>query len=246
MQSEWMKTRRSAAFWLSVTGGFFLPVMFLIGFLLKHHHIDQLGLNSNAWMALASKLWQFRGLLLLPMGIVLAASLIMQIEYRNNGWKQLHTTPQSPLTIFSAKLLTLILMTLTCFLYFNTGMLLAGVLPSLIFTGRLPKANFPVYDLVSLNAKFFLAALPILTFQYLLSLLFKNFLVPIGIGILLIIASLLLLEVWEHAYWIPYAYCQMIVMNIHPEMNIYYPAAAYSIIFTVAAYICYHLKQTKG
>lgn len=52
------------------------------------------------------------GSFLLPMGLILATSLITQMEFRNNTWKQLHTTPQKYSTIFTAKFIVIIGLTL--------------------------------------------------------------------------------------------------------------------------------------
>ena len=248
LQSEWLKTRRSAASWLCLGGGFFLPLMFLIGFLTRHFDLNNAG-PGNAWLTLASRLWHFMAILLLPLGIVLAASLIVQLEYRNNGWKQLHTTPQHYATIFSAKLLTIILMVLKFFIFFNTGMLVAGLLPTLIFSGRLPDSPLPVVQLLKLNAKFFIACLPILTLQYLLSLLFRNFLAPIGIGLLMVIGALILLETWELAWINPYCYSPMMVLapqKLPQSVSVYWMAAAYAATFTGVAFVLYRFRNVKG
>ena len=39
--------------------------------------------------------WEFMGFFLLPIGVILTTSLVTQLEFRSNTWKQLHTTPQS-------------------------------------------------------------------------------------------------------------------------------------------------------
>ena len=48
--------------------------------------------------------------------------------------------------------------------------------------------------------------LPIVAAQYLISLRYKNFLVPVGIGFLSWVGALAALP-WKHAYGIPYTYC---------------------------------------
>lgn len=248
LSSEWLKTRRSAASWLCLAGGLFLPLLFLTGLLLKGIHLNSAS-GGNAWMGLAYRLWHFMGILLLPVGIVLAASLLLQIEYRSNGWKQLHTTPQSHARIFAAKGLALLLLTLKFFLFFNIGMLVAGILPTVVFSGRMPDDPFPLRGLLLLNAKFFLACLPVLTLQFGLSLLFRNFLVSVGIGLLLVIGALLLVEAWDGAWILPYSYSPMLVLfgkAIPSPVDMGWLAAGYSVLFTGVAYLLYRFRGAKG
>jgi hypothetical protein len=247
MQAEWLKTRRSAASWLCLAGGFFLPVLFLLGCLTRHQYLDAMG--PQAWIGYATRMWQYMGILLLPSGIVLAASLIMQVEYRSNSWKQLHTMPLDHSTIFFSKLFIIVLMTLKFFVFFNVGMLLSGIIPNLLFAGRLPADPFPVADLLRLNAAFLVACLPIIAVQFLLSLLFRNFLVSVGVGLLLVIGALLLMEGWKYVWLFPYAYSPLLVMKsqtLPAGVNAQVLAAAYSVIFTAVAYVLYRLSPSRG
>lgn len=249
LQSEWLKTKRSAASWLCLFGGFFLPLLYFIGLLKNHQTLDDPSVEINGWILYSKRLWQFMGILLLPMGIVLAASLLAQTEYRNNTWKQLHTTPQSYATIFFAKFITILLMTVKFFVFFNLGMLLTGIIPSLIFKGSLPEDPLPVMYLLKTNAKMFITCLPIIALQYLLSTLFKNFLVPIGLGLLTVIASLILLEGWKYAWLIPYSYGPILSMQRNDIMvggNIYWLAIGYFITFMLSAYVLYRNQKAKG
>lgn len=249
LQSEWLKTKRSAASWLCLAGGFFLPLLFLIGNLKNHQTLDGPSIKMNGWVLYAARLWQFMGIFLLPMGIVLAASLLAQTEYRNNTWKQLHTTPQSYTVIFSAKFTAILLMTLKFFVFFNVGMLITGVIPSLIFNGRFPEDPLPVAHLLKINGQMFLCCLPIIALQYLLSNLFSNFLVPVGIGLLAVIGSLILIEVWKYAWLSPYSYSAILAMkarNLQGAANIYMLAVVYFGVFMTAAYLLYRTKKAKG
>lgn len=249
VQSEWLKTRRSAASWLCIAGGAFLPLMFLIGNLINHRYLAAVPGAPNAWTMYATQLWQFMGIFLLPFGIVLAASLMTQIEFRNNTWKQLHTTPQGYTTIFSAKLSVILLMVAKFFIFFNAGLLLSAVIPALVFSGRLPADDLPAAFLLRLNGRFFLCCLPIVALQYLLSLLFRNFLVPVGIGLLLVIGSLILIETWKYAWVSPYSYTQLMVIGAKKapaSVSVYRLSAAYAGVFTLAAYVLYRLKKSKG
>ena len=165
---------------------------------------------------------------LLPMGVILASSLITQMEYKNNTWKQLHTTPQSYTTIYFAKLLVIILLTIQFFIFFNIGILLSGILPCLIFDGNFSIQQIPIMFFIKGNMKFFIACLPIIALQYLISLKFKNFLIPIGVGLLALIGTLIALK-WKYIYLSPFSYGilninlgRKIPINIHLLALIYF------------------------
>jgi hypothetical protein len=245
LQSEWLKTKRSAASWLCLFGGFFIPLIFLIVFLKNHASINAYYPMANVWTAHFLNLWQGMANFLLPMGVILASSLITQMEYKNNTWKQLHTTPQSYSTVFLAKFSVIVLMVLKFFLFFNIGILLSGIIPSLIFDHRFPVQSVPVMVFLKVNGKLFLACLPIIAIQYLISLKFKNFLVAIGAGLLGLIGSLIGIS-WKYIFVSPYAYCAMLVMGPRKEYNPQLAAAVYFVIIMLVSYFIYIRKKEKG
>src|SRR5215213_2440672 len=109
-QAEWLKRKRSLASWLVLVGAFFTPAIILTSRIKNHAALPGLYLSEDFWRRSWNQSWESMGVFLLPIGIILATGLIAQIEYRNNTWKQLHTTPQALTTIFSAKLLVILIM----------------------------------------------------------------------------------------------------------------------------------------
>lgn len=249
IQSEWLKTKRSAASWLCLIGGTFIPVIFLIGMIKDQHTIDMHEGVSNAWTYFFFQVWQYMQVFILPMGLILATSLITQVEYRNNTWKIVHTAPQSYLHVFAAKFIVLLGMTGLFFIYFNATWLLAGIAPSLIFDGHFPPVEFPWEQFFSSNWKILLTCLPVLSLQFLLSLHFRNFLVSIGAGLLLLIASLILAGQWEYAYVIPYTYSSYSVMGdpvFLEKIHMYAWSVGYFVLFLSGSYVLYNTNRAKG
>ncbi len=251
-QSEWLKTRHSLAAWLVILGGFFIPAIMLSVRVVYAHTLTEDGLAPRFWEDIFSKCWQMMALLLLPMGIILATTLIAQLEFRNNTWKQLHTTPQYLTTIFLAKLAVVLLMLIQLFLLFNIGIYVAGVVPHLLFNVALPRQAFPFDFFLQKNARFFVDCLPIVALQYLISLQFKNFLVPLSAGIGMMVASLTAVE-WQYGYYIPYTYCPLNFFllrstetTIDKSVNIHAWAVGYFVLFTIASYILYLNQKEKG
>lgn len=243
LQSEWIKTKRSAASWLCIIGGFFIPLIYFIGFLKDKKSINDYKLDI--WQTLFNLIWQNMAIFLLPMGVILATSLITQIEYKNNTWKQLHATPQTYTNIFIAKFSVIILMTIKFFIFFNIGIILCGITPTILFDIHLPKENIPVMYFIKENIKYFITCLPIIAIQYLISLKFKNFLVPIGFGLLGLVGSLIG-NSWKYIFISPFSYCAMTIIQAERDFNVFQFSSIYFIIIMLISYYLYITKKEKG
>ena len=187
---------------------------------------------------------------LLPMGVILATSLITQNEFRNNTWKQIHATPQHLSVIFFAKLSVIIVMLLQFFVIYNIGIYLAGVVPGLFYSDvAWPTQDYPFADMIRTNATYFLSSLPVVAVQYLISMQFKNFLIPLGTGIALLISALVALS-WKYAYLHPYSYSGLTLItgmgDEEPPVNASMWALGYFALITTCAYILYIMKKEKA
>lgn len=204
-RAEILKTKRTSSFWLSILGAAFIPVILFIALLTSD--ADK-GLVQEPWTRFFNMGWQILSVFLLPMYIILVSTLITQIEFRNNTWKQVFASPQSLGNIFFSKFLTIHLMIIFCFLLFNLFMILSAV------TGNLFNSKYTFLEhsidwerLLTLNFKTYISILGITAIQYWLSLRFKNFIAPVGIGLALVIGSIVALNVhWVHIYKYPYSF----------------------------------------
>jgi hypothetical protein len=248
-QSEWLKKKHSAASWLTLIGGFFIPAIILVSRLTDFMFLYSINASDHAWEFLYNRSWQFMAIFLLPMGVILATSLVTQLEFKNNAWKQLCATPQSLSTIFFAKLAVILIMMLQFFVLFNIGIYLSGAIPSLLKGIPYPKEPFPFLPFLKGNGKFFIDCLPIIALQYLISLQFKNFLVPIGAGFALYVASMISLF-WKYGYWLPYSYCALNFSGrnnkIDQSVNFHFWAIGYFVAFAIISYILYITRKEKG
>ncbi|MBB1284547.1 ABC transporter permease [Flavisolibacter sp. BT320] len=205
-QAELLKTKRTAAFWFSIFGAAFIPTILFIALLTDGNAGKSLA--ADPWRKFFNMGWQILSVFLLPMYVILVTTLITQIEFRNNTWKQVFSSPQSVGTIYFSKALTIHLMILFTFLLFNLLMFLSAVMaslfkPQLTFLER--SADWSL--LARLNSKIYLSLLGISAIQYWLSLRFKNFIVPVGIGLALLISSIVALNLqWKHIAKHPYAF----------------------------------------
>ena len=248
--AEWIKKRRSFSSWLVLIGSFFVPVILILLLIVYPKQLIGLHASGHFWQHLFQKAWQFMSFMLLPMGIVLAVSLITQLEFKNNSWKQVHSTPVSYSSIYFSKLAVLLVMLLQLFVLFNVGIYLSGVIPSLLNS----KTIFPNYTIDPIyflreNANYFIICLPMVALQYIISLQFKNFLIPVGAGLALVVGGLIALT-WKYIYMIPSAYTAIYFLqekDNHPPLhNLQYWSLGYFVLFILLGYLLYVIKKEKG
>ncbi|HEV7642518.1 MAG TPA: ABC transporter permease [Pyrinomonadaceae bacterium] len=252
-QSEWLKTKRSLAFWMVVIGGFFTPSIVIAARLFHYDKLQQIYSSDDFWNLLWKNSWESMALFFLPLGAILSTSLITQIEYKNNTWKQLHTLPLSFTTIFFAKLAVIVVLMLEFFALFNLGIYLSALVPYLLVSGTpYPAQPLPYMFFLQENALYFLDCLPIVALQYLISLKFKNFLVPVGLGFVFWVAALGALS-WKYGYIIPYTYGMFNYLKdatqtraVVPDVNVHLLAIGYFAIITAISYFLYITKKEKG
>lgn len=252
-QSEWLKKKRSLASWLVLVGAFFTPAIILMSRIKNSAKLSAVYVSNDFWIKLWYQSWESMAAFLLPMGIILAVSLITQIEYKNNTWKQLHATPQNFATIFAAKFLVIVIMLVEVFVLFNIGIYLSAVIPSMLFSNLpYPAAPIPYLYFLKVNLNFFLDCLPILALQYLISLQFRNFLVPVGAGFVIWFLGIGMLA-WKYSYVLPYTHStldyfissgQFGKRKLPPNLQLI--AVIYFALLTIVSYVLYVRKKEKG
>jgi hypothetical protein len=252
-QSEWLKTKRSLAFWMVVVGGFFTPAVIIVARLVRYSRLPEIYSDDNFWALLWKNSWETMAIFFLPLGAILSTSLIAQIEYKNNTWKQLHALPLSYTTIFFSKLAVILVLMLQFFVLFNLGIYFSAVVPYLLVSGTpYPQQAMPYRFFLNENILYFVDTLPIVALQYLLSLRYKNFLVPVGLGFLFWVGALASLS-WQFGYIIPYTYPMFNYLKdversraVTPEVNIHLLALGYFAVITTVSYVIYLTRREKG
>ncbi len=251
-QSEWLKTKRSLALWIVIIGGFFTPAIVTVARIIQYRTLPSIYAADDFWKLLWQNSWESMALFLLPLGAILTTSLITQIEYRNNTWKQLHTLPLNLTTIFFSKLFLVLVIMLGFFVLFNIGIYLSALIPYWVIGGvPYPKAPIPFQYFLEQDLKYFVDCLPIVAFQYLLSLKYRHFLVPVGTGFILWVGALASLS-WKYGYIIPYTYCMFTYLQggvvnkaVIPTINIHLLACVYFVGITLVSYLLYMTKKER-
>ena len=208
-RSEFYKTRKTMGFWSAVLLPLLLCLLLFIGFFVKADRMVNTP-GMILWFQFAGAILGIMGLLLLPMLIIFIAYSVNNVEHKADTWKTIFSLPIPKLSVYAAKYFYaffLIFFCLSLFVLFTLGF---GDLLSLLK----PELKFHEYSIADILAqiyfKFFLASLGILSIQFLLSLLFSDFLKPMGIGfVCTITGSILATNNWEYAYLFPYSHPMM-------------------------------------
>ncbi len=191
--------------WLTLAGAAFIPILFFLIYVLKPDHFVK-ELSADPWQFHLYQSWQSASVFLLPMYVILTTSLIVQIEYRNNTWKQVYSSPRSYADIYFSKFVVIQAMVLSCFLLFNIFLIISGFAAALVNAQyHFIQKPIPFHNLFLLSAKLYLSSLAITSIQYWLSLRLKNYIAPLGIGLALLITGIIILR-WDKVYYYPYAY----------------------------------------
>ena len=251
-QAELLKTKRTSSFWLSLLGAGFIPALLLAGYLTKPGGAAT-QLKEEPWNIHFFWGFQAMGFFLLPMFVVLLCALVPQIEFKNNAWKQVFASPQSYGQVYFSKLLAIHTMLLFFFVSFNLFMLGAGLISSLVHA-QLPflDRGFDLKRLLQLNLKMYISTLGIAAIQYWLSLRFKNFVLPVGIGLALLIAALVASKFqWEHIYKVPFAHPGLTLQwMLQPGKNWLQPhewnALICFLLFTLIGFLDVKYRKEKG
>jgi len=181
------------------------------------------------------------GLFFFPWFIILTCTLLPQIEYKNNTWKQVFTSPAAKVNIITAKYLTVHLLMLLFLLSTHLFMLIAILLANFIQPTLGLLNHLLDSDKIIANAtNNYLTMLAVCSIQFWFGLRFKNFIVPVAIGFTLWLTGTLLALYFNSsiANYFPYSFQ---VFSNSPQHKLHlskvvWASVAYAILFS---FICY-------
>ncbi|MGF7041650.1 ABC transporter permease [Mucilaginibacter lappiensis] len=218
-RSEFFKSRKTLGFWSAILLPLLICLLLFIGFYIKSEKLAGMA-PMMLWMQFAGAILKVMGSLLLPIYVIFIAYSVNNIEHRADTWKSLFSLPVSRWAVYGAKYfyaLFLVFLCLALFVLFTIsfGNLLSVVAPQLRFD------NYHMEkELILVYFKLFLSSLGILSIQFLLSLLWADFLKPMGIGFVCTIAGVILASHnWEYSYLFPYAHPTVAIATMISRSN---------------------------
>lgn len=109
-------------------------------------------------------------------GIVVAACMVYNMEFKGNAIKKMYMLPVSVLKMYLWKFLILTVLILTAIVLQNLALMKIGI-------SELPQGTFEMGTLLRFAAYSFITSMPTLSFMLLVSSRFENMWMPLGIGV---------------------------------------------------------------
>ncbi|MEO6522724.1 MAG: ABC transporter permease [Mucilaginibacter sp.] len=261
LRSEFYKSRKTLGFWCSIILPLVICLLVFVGYLT---HSDKMGKMPGQllWMSYASIILGVMGSLLLPIYVIIIGYSVNSIEHKADTWKTLFSLPISKWSVYAAKFVYALFLVFMCLLLFYVFTIASGNLLSTLK----PELKFNEFHMESflgqVYLKLFLASLGILSLQFLLSLVWADFLKPMGIGFLGTIAGMILVGVkWEYNYWIPYAHPLLAINGLFKQpktptpapptlsvelfTNEIYVSLGIAVVFFIAGFFIVQKKSVK-
>lgn len=252
-QGEWLKRKRSFASSLVLAGSLFTPAVVAVIRLIRPQGLPAIYSADAFWQSMWRACWESMSVFFLPLGAILATSLIVQIEFKSNAWKQVHALPVNTAVIFLSKLSVILLLLVQFLILFTLGIYVSGMLPYwLVPDVPRPKGSFWSLPLLRENALYFVDCLPIVAAQYLMALRSNNFLVPIGIGFMAWVGALAAISS-KVAIWWPYSYTTIHYVRDTPKGAHFAAydqlpsmAMGFFVAITIVSYVMFVRRRERG
>jgi len=238
-KAEFLKCRHTSALWLTVLAAAFLPA--INGIILIEKPVYFVAkFKDQPWLALLRMTWKNGAAVILPMYVILINNVIAQVEFKNNTWKQVYALPRKYADIFFSKFLVVQTYLFAFFICFQLFVILAGYTVSMFqkdyFFNGYP---IPAGEMFIIITRLYVAILGVSAIQFWLSTRFRNFIVPLGVGIGLWITGLVLMD-WDKIVYYPYMYSTLIFFIDAPKHT-----GTLSLLYTNAI-ICFTVAITLG
>ena len=135
LRSEIIKTKRTAAFYLTLGAAAFAPLMSMLDLVFDGVEQDH---RSDIFNEMFTTKFMMTGIVALPIFLILLCTLMPQLEYKNNTWKQVLASPQPRSTLFLAKFMNVQILIA---LFLVTNLVLMFVAAVILLKSRNPSVR---------------------------------------------------------------------------------------------------------
>lgn len=253
LQSEFYKSRKTLAFWAAILLPLVICGLITFGFFSNSEKIIKMNYPPQAlWMTYSGTALGVMGMLILPFYVIFMAFSVNNIEHKNDTWKTLFAQPLNRFSIYAAKYLYAVCLIFICLFLFVSFTYLFGNLLHLLVSDLKFNEYSPLELLSKLYLKLFLASLGILSVQFIISLIWGDFLKPMGIGFIGVIMGIIAASKgWQYAYLIPFSHPSLALAFRKPAnqeaffTQEIYSSLSFAAVFFIAGYFIVTRKSIK-
>ncbi|MFT4801988.1 MAG: hypothetical protein ACI93N_001763 [Flavobacteriaceae bacterium] len=240
LKNELIKLKRTFAFWLTIISAILFPILFFMAYFFKHENLVPTA-GINPWEKFMTIQIENSIPFFIPMFIVLITSLIMQVEHKSLGMKNLFSLPIPKWSVYFGKLTIVIFAIITTYVYYYVAILLSGVLLGIIHSD-LAFLDFQPdhFKFIKVLSTSFIASLGIIGIQFWLSFRFKNFVIPLGFGMFLAIIGIILAQAPQSIYF-PYSF-SLLSVSFGDKMSLTFGIST----VTVYSVLCFFVTAILG
>lgn len=245
LRAEIKKIRRTSVFYICILGAAFVPV---ISFL-EARDGDLHSSKKASWTAYYNGWEQGMSFMFLPLFVILVTTLLLQLEYRNNTWKQVLAAPQKLSAIFFSKFLVLQLLLLAFMVLYNIFFAIAtwGIYT---LHPKIVSGGLDLGEVLFTNVQAYLTLLAMSALQFWMSVRFKGFIASLAIGFCLWLASpIMLFEMeWSGVKFYPYALSIVSVLpNFKADLDTFrILSIIYAAMVLTLGYIDFHQRKVRS
>jgi lantibiotic transport system permease protein len=245
LRAEMLKTKRTASFYFTLVMAALIPAILLLNVLTGGSDLKATGKDPLNGIFLLGA--ERTCIIFLPLFVILVCTLLPQIEYRNNTWKQVFASPQTKGAVFLAKFLNINLL-IVLFLIVNLACLSMVIVVTHFSNPALNLLHQP-FDATGLlvrTANTYLVMLALCTFQFWLGLRYRNFIIPIAVGLVLWITGMtLIFEESNLANFFPYSFQIFpLVAKLQPKMaQVAWTSAGYATMFLLVGFLDFRTRR---
>jgi hypothetical protein len=248
-RSELVKSKGTSVWYLCIVAAVLAPVFSYLDSTSSYMLAD---LKNDPWnVHLIGMGGLVFNMMILPFFLMLICTLLAQLEYRNNTWKQLYVSPQSLLNVFFSKYLVLQLALLGVFILTLLFMFVSLFAVDRFETSlNLSEHQFDWKRFFIFYGRMYITVLAISAFQFWLGLRFKSFIIPIVIGISLFLAATTMMEEhpWIHDNKFPYLYPLRNCFPKYPSdrISVIWGSIAYTVLFLVLGFLDFNRRRSTS
>jgi hypothetical protein len=241
LRSELLKTKRTSSIYLPLVAAAITPLVFAFDILTSDSVTAKDSWGNFYLEGLMVMVFAF-----LPLFFVLASTLLVQIEVRNNTWKQVLASPQLFFDVLLAKYVVLQLLGLAFIVAFNIYYIIGASLVDVVlgsnFIGYLER--WP--ELISINLRAYCSTVGLSALCFWLAVRSKNFVAPVGVGFVLWIGTIVALEFhWpnidKYVFGLPFT----VISKKFKDEQLFHQllSVAYGLVFFIGAYLEFSWKK---